>query len=97
MLTFIILLFQRNVPNDTTNGHGGAEKDQSETDQTMLRPLSMNNIVIADDQASNPYVDLQPLLLSCCHLELLKQINPQKQRFNNKYLKCAREELLVSY
>ena len=38
------------------DGHGGAEKDQSKADQTMLlRPVSMN---IAHDQAGNPYVDL---------------------------------------
>ena len=24
----------------------------------MLRPLSMNNVVIGDDQTGNPYVDL---------------------------------------
>ena len=58
-MTFIIIfIISEKCPHDTTNGHGGAEKDQSKTDQTMLRPLSMNNVVIADDQAGNPYVDL---------------------------------------
>lgn len=52
----IIIIISEKCFSDAMDGYGGAEKDQSKRDQTMLlRPLSMN---IAHDQAGNPYVDL---------------------------------------